>query len=114
MLQLTYTGPDALAWREAPAPRLARWCARWRLPRATSTHSCGECRACRQGRTSNCSAVAPPLAEHPGAEVLVVGGAGAGSIGLYAAGVAVALGSESVLYVDADESRRQTADAAFA
>ena len=54
-------------------------------------------------------AVAPALAEHPGADVLVVGGAGAGSIGLYAAGVAVALGSESVLYVDADESRRQTA-----
>lgn len=53
--------------------------------------------------------VAPALAEHPGADVLVVGGAGAGSIGLYAAGLAVALGSESVLYVDADPSRRETA-----
>ena len=56
--------------------------------------------------------VAPALAEHPGAHVLVVGGAGPGSIGLYAAGLAVALGSESVLYVDADASRRATAASA--
>jgi alcohol dehydrogenase len=55
--------------------------------------------------------VAPPLAAEPGAPVLVVGGAGAGSIGLYAAGLAVALGSESVLYVDQDEGRRATASA---
>ena len=55
-------------------------------------------------------AVAPPLAEDPGAPVLVVGGAGPGSIGLYAAGLAVALGAESVLYVDADEGRRATAE----
>jgi len=54
-------------------------------------------------------AVAPALAEHPGADVLVVGGAGAGSIGLYAAGLAAALGSRSVLYVDADDTRRETA-----
>jgi threonine dehydrogenase-like Zn-dependent dehydrogenase len=54
-------------------------------------------------------AVGPALAERPGAPVLVVGGAGPGSIGLYAAGLAVALGSESVLYVDVDESRRTTA-----
>ena len=41
MLQLTYTGPDALAWREAPAPRLSSDAAALvrpgRLPRATST-----------------------------------------------------------------------------
>jgi alcohol dehydrogenase len=55
-------------------------------------------------------AVAPPLAEDPGASVLVVGGAGPGSIGLYAAALAVALGSESVLYVDTDEQRRGTAE----
>jgi threonine dehydrogenase-like Zn-dependent dehydrogenase len=54
-------------------------------------------------------AVAPSLAQQPGAEVLVVGGASSGSIGFYAAGLAVALGSESVLYVDADASRRETA-----
>jgi alcohol dehydrogenase len=54
-------------------------------------------------------AVAPQLAEDPGAEVLVVGGAAAGSIGIYAAGLAVALGSEWVLYVDPDEGRRATA-----
>jgi threonine dehydrogenase-like Zn-dependent dehydrogenase len=129
--------------------------------------SCGECRACRAGRTSNCTGVAfmssygfgpaveqwggflsdlvcvpyaehmlvavpaglepasiasasdnisdawravgPALAEEPGAEVMVVGGAGPGSIGLYAAGIAVAMGSQSVLYVDADVSRRETA-----
>ncbi len=53
--------------------------------------------------------VGPPLAEHPGADVLVVGGAGPGSIGLYAAGLAVALGSGSVLYVDGDVTRREIA-----
>jgi threonine dehydrogenase-like Zn-dependent dehydrogenase len=56
-------------------------------------------------------AVGPGLAAQPGADVLVVGGAGPGSIGLYAAGLAVALGSESVLYVDADEARRGVASA---
>jgi threonine dehydrogenase-like Zn-dependent dehydrogenase len=129
--------------------------------------SCGECRPCRAGRTSNCTGVAfmssygfgpaveqwggflsdlvcvpyaehmlvavpaglepasvasasdnisdawravgPALAEEPGAEVMVVGGAGPGSIGLYAAGIAVAMGSQSVLYVDGDASRRETA-----
>jgi threonine dehydrogenase-like Zn-dependent dehydrogenase len=216
MRQLTYTGPDALEWRDAPEPRLSSDGAALVRPRAVATcdldaliiegaspfappfaigHecvaevldvgdavrsfvrgqlvsvpfqiSCGECDACRQGRTSNCTgvafmssygfgpaveqwggflsdvvcvpyaehmlvpvpaglepaavasasdnisdawrAVAPALAEHPGADVLVVGGAAAGSIGLYAAGLSVALGSESVLYVDADEPRRATA-----
>ncbi|MGO9488057.1 MAG: zinc-dependent alcohol dehydrogenase [Solirubrobacteraceae bacterium] len=54
--------------------------------------------------------VAGPLEQEPGAAVLVVGGAGAGSIGLYAAGIARALGSEWVLYVDGDERRRATAE----
>ncbi len=54
-------------------------------------------------------AVAPGLAEDPGAPVLVVGGASSGSIGLYAAGIAVALGAERVVYVDADEGRRAIA-----
>ena len=54
-------------------------------------------------------AVGPPLAEQPRADVLVVGGAGPGSIGLYAAGLAVALGAGSTTYVDADEPRRETA-----
>jgi len=216
MLQLTYTGPDALEWREAPEPRPSSDAAALVRPLAVATcdldaliiegvspfrapfpigHecvaevlevgdavttlepgqrvsvpfqiSCGECAACVQGRTSNCTGVAfmssygfgpaveqwggflsdvvcvpyaehmlvpvptglepaavasasdnisdawravgPALAEQPGAHVLVVGGAGPGSIGLYAAGLAVALGSESVLYVDPDESRRETA-----
>jgi threonine dehydrogenase-like Zn-dependent dehydrogenase len=51
--------------------------------------------------------VAPHLDASPGAAVLVVGGAG--SIGLYAAGIAVALGSESVDYVDWDEDRLERA-----
>jgi threonine dehydrogenase-like Zn-dependent dehydrogenase len=130
--------------------------------------SCGECSACRRGRSSNCTsvpfmstygfgpaverwggflcdlvcvpyaehmlvpvpggvepaavasasdnisdawrAVAPPLGEEPGAPVLVVGGASSGSIGLYAVGIAVALGAESVTYVDADPARRATAE----
>ncbi len=56
-------------------------------------------------------AVGPALAERPGAPMLVIGGAGAGSIGLYAAGIAVALGAESVVYLDSDERRRETAAA---
>jgi alcohol dehydrogenase len=56
-------------------------------------------------------AVAPGLEREPGGSVLVVGGAGAGSIGLYAAGIASSLGAESVLYVDPDEGRRATAEA---
>jgi threonine dehydrogenase-like Zn-dependent dehydrogenase len=54
-------------------------------------------------------AVAPALAEEPGAAVLVVGGAASGSIGLYAAALALALGAQSVLYVDADADRRKIA-----
>jgi threonine dehydrogenase-like Zn-dependent dehydrogenase len=54
-------------------------------------------------------AVGPALAQRPGADVLVVGGAGSGSIGLYAAGLAVALGAGSVLYVDGDEERSSIA-----
>ena len=56
-------------------------------------------------------AVAPALAEEPGAEVLVVGGAGSGSIGLYAAGLARSLGAAKVVYVDADQRRRSVAEA---
>jgi threonine dehydrogenase-like Zn-dependent dehydrogenase len=49
-------------------------------------------------------AVAPALAEHPGAEVLVVGGR-VRSIALYAVDVALALGAASVTYVDIDAGR---------
>ncbi|WP_405165281.1 alcohol dehydrogenase catalytic domain-containing protein [Nocardia sp. NBC_01499] len=45
-------------------------------------------------------AVGPQLADSPGAEVLVIGGATAPSIGLYAAGLAVALGASRVVYLD--------------
>ena len=41
--------------------------------------------------------------------MLVMGGAGSGSIGLYAAAIAVALGAERVVYVDADAGRRAVA-----
>jgi alcohol dehydrogenase len=53
--------------------------------------------------------VGPPLAERPGAEILVVGGAAA-SIGLYAVAAAIALGSERVRYVDADAQRCAAAE----
>jgi len=52
--------------------------------------------------------VGPQLEQHPGAAVLVAGGAG--SIGVYAAGMAVALGSERVVYADPDEKRRALAE----
>jgi threonine dehydrogenase-like Zn-dependent dehydrogenase len=54
-------------------------------------------------------AVAPLLAEHPGGEVLVVGGGGATSIGLYACAFAVTLGSTRVDYVDHDPQRLELA-----
>ena len=53
--------------------------------------------------------VGPQLEQHPGAEVLVAGGAG--SIGVYAAGMAVALGAAKVVYVDDEPSRRALAAA---
>ncbi len=55
--------------------------------------------------------VGPALAREPGASVLIVGGASTGSIGLYAAAIAVALGAESVLYADSDPGRCATAAA---
>jgi threonine dehydrogenase-like Zn-dependent dehydrogenase len=54
-------------------------------------------------------AVGPPLAQCPGAPVLVVGGA-ARSIGLYAAGMAVALGAAQVDYVDHHPERLAIAE----
>ena len=53
--------------------------------------------------------VAPPLAEKPGAPVLVLGGS-AESIGLYATGIAVALGSSQVDYLDYDWNRLRIAE----
>lgn len=49
-------------------------------------------------------AVGPALRERPGSPVLVVGG-GAKAIGLYAAAIAVAMGSARVDYVDTDADR---------
>lgn len=54
--------------------------------------------------------VAGPLAERPGAPVLVVGGL-APSVGLYSVMAAKALGAERVVYVDDDESRLKSAKA---
>jgi alcohol dehydrogenase len=50
-----------------------------------------------------------PLRAFPEADVLVVGG-GAPSIGLYAAGLAVALGAASVTYIDEDSRRLAVAE----
>jgi threonine dehydrogenase-like Zn-dependent dehydrogenase len=54
-------------------------------------------------------AVGPWLAKRPGTPVLIVGG-GARSIGLYAAGMAVALGAARVDYVDHDPERLAIAE----
>jgi threonine dehydrogenase-like Zn-dependent dehydrogenase len=126
--------------------------------------SCGQCAACRRGRTGNCTAhprlstfglgtmgglewgglladlalvphadamlvrvppgvdpvtlasasdnipdgwraVGPQLADDPDSEVFVVGGGGSASIGLYATGMAVALGAPRVVYLDQDPER---------
>lgn len=53
--------------------------------------------------------VVPPLAEREGGSVLVLGG-GAKSIGLYAAGLAVAHGAGLVDYVDDSPQRRRIAE----
>jgi len=55
--------------------------------------------------------VAPALAEHPGANVLVVsGGIGERAIPLYAVDAALALGAASVTYVDTDAARLEIAE----
>jgi alcohol dehydrogenase len=54
-------------------------------------------------------AVVGPLRERPGGRVLVLGG-GASSIGLYAAGLAVAHGAAVVDYRDDDAGRRRVAE----
>jgi threonine dehydrogenase-like Zn-dependent dehydrogenase len=53
--------------------------------------------------------VTPLRDQWAGGPVLVVGGAGPGSIGLYAVAHAISLGAERVLYVDDDEQRRAIA-----
>jgi threonine dehydrogenase-like Zn-dependent dehydrogenase len=55
-------------------------------------------------------AVGPALEREPNSPVLVVGGAGAGSIGLYAVAIARALGAEAVCYADTDERRLAIAE----
>ena len=59
--------------------------------------------------TDGWRAVGPGLTERPGGTVLVVGMAPPGSIGLYAAGIAVALGAEKVVYADHDRTRLEIA-----
>jgi threonine dehydrogenase-like Zn-dependent dehydrogenase len=53
--------------------------------------------------------VVPPLRQRPGGRVLVIGGGGQ-SIGLYAAGLAVAHGASSVDYLDDRDSRLEVAE----
>jgi len=53
--------------------------------------------------------VAPWLAQWPGANVLIVGG-GTRATGLYAAGIAVALGAGRVAYLDRDVERLRIAE----
>ncbi|MDQ2894073.1 MAG: alcohol dehydrogenase catalytic domain-containing protein [Actinomycetota bacterium] len=56
-------------------------------------------------------AVGPFLQRNPGAEVLVVGGFGPGSIGLYAVATAIAEGASRVVSLDADARRNGIAAA---
>lgn len=56
-------------------------------------------------------AVGPPLGERPAGRVLVAGGGGPGSIGLWAAALAATLGAGEVTYLDWDAGRRRLAEA---
>jgi threonine dehydrogenase-like Zn-dependent dehydrogenase len=78
--------------------------------------SCGSCAPCAAGLTSKCAPARgdKPLAAFgfartPGAPVLIVGGSGK-SIGLYAAGIARALGSSRVDYLDTSTTRLALAE----
>src|SRR5437773_147589 len=100
MRRLTFHGKGSLEWEETPEPELGEAeaaLAEGVDPAAAASVSDNIVDAWRT--------VAPYLADDPGASVLVVGGAGPGSIGLYAAGIAAALGSPRVVYVDDDERR---------
>jgi alcohol dehydrogenase len=59
-------------------------------------------------------AVAPVVSQNPQAKVLIIGGDGCRSIGLYAAACAVALGAQHVDYVDTNADRLRRAAAAGA
>jgi alcohol dehydrogenase len=59
-------------------------------------------------------AVAPVVSQNPQAKVLIIGGDGCRSIGLYAAACAVALGAQHVDYVDTNPDRLRRATAAGA
>jgi alcohol dehydrogenase len=59
-------------------------------------------------------AVAPIVSGNPHAKVLVIGGDGCRSVGLYAAACAVALGAKKVDYVDTNLDRLQRAAASGA
>jgi alcohol dehydrogenase len=60
--------------------------------------------------TDGWRAVAPALADLPGADVLVVSGGAARSIPLYAVDAAFALGAATVTYIDNDKNRLATAE----
>jgi len=53
--------------------------------------------------------VGPYLLDHPGSPVLIIGGAGSGSIGLYAAAIARALLATQIDYADQDPRRLEIA-----
>ncbi len=90
--QLTYVGPDKLQWREAPAPRLTSDRAALVRPLAVAT-----CDLDGLIIAGACPFEGPfPLGHESVAEVIDVGGYRPGSIGLYAAAVATAVGAQRV------------------
>jgi alcohol dehydrogenase len=64
---------------------------------------------CADNITDGWRAVGPALKERPGGRVLVLGGAGPGSIGVYAAGWACAMGAGETVYLDLSAERRAVA-----
>jgi len=108
MQQLTYIARGRLEWWDVPDPvLLAPTDALVRLPPGVDIAALA---SASDNIPDAWRSVAPALAQRPGAPVLVVGGSAA-SIGLYAAGIAVALGSEQVDYVDHDRQRLAIAEA---
>ena len=100
MRQLTFVkAGQPLEWRDVPAPRVQGPGEAIVRPVVVASDNLPDA-----WRT-----VGPYLEEQPGAPVLVVGGWGAGSIGLYAVAIAKALGNSQIDYCDAGPAHLELA-----